>query len=319
LKRFIKHIIKFVLLVTVVFSTLHFSLDYFFKNDKFCDNTWSKIFKADLEADIAVIGNSRAEVHYNPEVIKNITGLECYNLGLSGTPINIFDIRWKTYVNRNKLPKILIIDLDYNFLGEGQGLFEKFQYLPYVNELEYKDVVKDLEGDYKLDQYFPLHKYRGKQELVFGKIKSFFSQDCKKSINGFKIKNALWNENEWNTFMANRMNEVVDANTFNELYKNGYSKLKGILDFCKINKIKPYLVWSPQYIEVHKFKENQRFYVDSLINTLASNYKLDYLNFSNDNLVHKKSNFYNHSHLNYQGAQIFSKSIATYIKNKERL
>ncbi|WP_299888614.1 hypothetical protein [uncultured Lacinutrix sp.] len=319
MNTFIKKVIKFVLLVTVVFSTLHITLDYFFKNGKFCNNTWSEIFKANLDVDIAVIGNSRAEVHYNPEIISSITGLKCYNLGLSGTPINIYDIRWKSYINRNKLPKILIIDLDYNFLGEGKGIYEKFQYLPYVNEIEYQHIAQRVDKDFNLDQYLPLYKYQGEQGAVFSKLKSFFYKDCKESENGYKVKNKSWNENEWNIFKAKRMNEVANSDTFYDLYKKGHLKLNEILDFCKQNKIKTYLVWSPQYFEVHKFKENQRQYVDSLINNIASNYDIDYLNFSRDSLVYNKSNFYNHSHLNYKGAKLFSKSIAAHIKNKASL
>ena len=106
-----------------------------------------------------------------------------------------------------------------------------------------------------------------------------------------------------------------DSVSFHDLYEDGFSKLSSILDFSKEKNIKVVLVWSPQYTEVQKFKENQRRYVDSLITDVANKYKLDYLNFSTNDLVNDKSNFYNHSHLNYKGASEFSLQIASYIKN----
>lgn len=314
MKLFYKNILKFLLLNLVVFFCIQFSLDCFLKSDLICDNTMAKVFKGELNTDIVIIGNSRAEVHYNPDIISEITKKQCYNLGVSGTPINIFDIKWNAFINNNKLPSILIIDVDYNFLGEADGVFEKYQYLPYVNKEEYEVVVKGLDDNLFKDQYFPLYKYRDNFMPVVSIIKSAFFNKCDTKINGFKIKKKIWDDNEWGIFKKNRMNEVAEPKTFNKLYNKGYNKLSSLLGFCKKNNIKAVLIWSPQYIEVQDFKRNQRDFVDGLINKLATEFEIDYLNFSNDSLVNNKSNFYNHSHLNYNGANEFSKSVANYIK-----
>lgn len=300
----------------MVLYGIQYCIDSFLKSSLVCDPTWSKVFKGEIKTDIAVIGNSRAQFHYNPKIISEITGVSCYNLGLSGTPINIFDIRWKAFVNRNKLPSLLIIDVDYNFLGSAKGVYEKYQYIPYINTNEYTKIVKPIDENLFLEQYVPCFKYKGQTVPIISKISSAFSQNCDNFINGFNINNTIWDDNEWAIFKKKRLHEAVDSKKFHGLYADGFSKLSSILDFSKKNNIKVILVWSPQYIEVQKFKENQRRFVDSLINTLATKYKLDYINFSTSKLVYDKSNFYNHSHLNYTGASEFSKQIANYIKNK---
>ncbi|WP_157614173.1 hypothetical protein, partial [Pseudotamlana agarivorans] len=117
-------------------------MDYFLSKENVCNNnTWHKIFKGKLNTDIAIIGTSRAEVHYNTKIINNLTGLRTYNLGLSGTPYPIFKIRWRSYINRNKSPKILIIDIDALSLHNSNNLYDKFQYLPYFYSPEYQSVA----------------------------------------------------------------------------------------------------------------------------------------------------------------------------------
>ena len=313
MNTFIKNILKFIAIIVVVFFTIHLSLDYVLKNNKRCDNTWSKVFKGSIVTDIAIIGNSRAEAHYNTNIISDIIGLKCYNLGLSGTPINIYNIRWHAYINRNKLPKILILDVDYNFLGTANGLYEAFQYVPYVNELEYTRVVKQFDDDILFDQYIPLYKFRGNFNHLNHAFKSVFSKNCH-IINGFKINSSPWHHNEWENFKTNRLHEVASKETFIENYEAGFNQLKDILNFCNNNQIKVYMFWSPQYKEVQKFKENQRVYVDSSLVVLANTYKVNYINYSRNNICDNKLNFYNHSHLNFIGANKFSKMVANYIK-----
>lgn len=315
MKYFLIKVFKFSIIIIVFLYGIQFSVDSFLKSSLVCDPTWSKVFKGEIKSDIVIIGNSRAQFQYNPKIITEITGLACYNLGLSGTPINIFDIRWKAFVNRNKLPAILIIDVDYNFLGSATGIYEKHQYIPYVNEREYEIVASKIDNDLVLDQFVPCFKFRGLATAITAKFSSAFSQNCDNFINGYSINNNSWNDIDWFLFEKHRLHEIADSKKFHDLYEDGFSKLSSILDFSKEKNIKVVLVWSPQYTEVQKFKENQRRYVDSLITDVANKYKLDYLNFSTNDLVNDKSNFYNHSHLNYKGASEFSVQIASYIKN----
>ncbi len=296
-----------------MFLSLQFCLDSLLSSPRLCDNTWSTIFSGNLDTDIAILGNSRAEVHYNPNIITKITDLKSYNLGLSGTPLNILNIRWTSYINRNKKPKVLILDVDYNVLGTADGVYEKFQYLPYIKETEYSSVAKNIDESLTLDCYVPLYKYRGFGMEIYRQIKSMYLNNCNAIENGFKVNNNLWNNNEWNNFKANRVNEIEDTKTFIPLYENGITELKEILDYCSKNNILVFMIWSPQYYEVHNFKKNQRKYVDSLLMRVAKQYKIDYLNFSNDSLVYDKSNFYNHSHLNAKGSEAFSKKVGKLI------
>lgn len=292
---------------------LEFMFDVFLVRERKCNNTWTKIFNGKLDTDIVILGNSRAEAHYNPKIITQKTNLRTYNLGLSGTPLNILKIRWKSYINNNPLPKILILDIDYNVLGSSKKIVEKFQYLPYIKYREYKNVSKPLGEINFLDEYLPFYKYSGYHTELTNEIKSYFRGNCSNFYEGHIIRDKLWNDLEWNNFKEMRLNELTDSSLFDSIYKNGVEELKSILDFCIENKIKVFFIWSPQYIEVQDFKNNQRRYVDSLVKNIADKFKIQYINYSVDSLVYDKSYFYNHSHLNKKGADIFSKKVGDFI------
>jgi hypothetical protein len=69
-------------------------LDFYLKKDNSCNNnTWHKIYNGKLNSEIIILGTSRAESHYDTEVIRKITGLKTYNLGLSGTHYDLLKIR----------------------------------------------------------------------------------------------------------------------------------------------------------------------------------------------------------------------------------
>lgn len=301
-------------LIYVVLFGFQFVLDKIFINENNCNNTFSKVFNGNLEADLIILGNSRAEAHYDVNIIAKATNYKAYNLGLSGTPLNVLKITWNAYINKNKLPRVIVLDLDYNVLGSANKIINKFQYLPYINKAEYISVSKSLNEYSLMDKYIPFYKYRGySEEISYNLNKLSKKKACLNFDSGSIIRDKLWNEKEWRNFKKNRINEVADSKLFDSIYKNGIIELKSILDFCKKESIKVFMIWSPQYFEVQNFKNNQRHYVDSLLVSVSRQYNISYTNFSNDSLVYDKTNFYNHSHLNKKGAELFSKKVGHWI------
>lgn len=311
--KFIKKIIKFLVLICFTFLLTHLGLDAFFGSNFVCNKTWVKLYNGEINAEVAIIGNSRAEAHYNPKIISHKTEFEVYNLGLSGTPLNILNIRWNSYINRNKLPRVLILDVDYNMLGSSDKIVDKFQYLPFIWTKEYETVAKQIDKDYAFEKYIPLYKYRGYHKEVFTQIKKRLFNDCYTVNKGFVEHEEVWNEGNWANFRANRMEEISDAKEFESIYKQGAEELKEIITFCKEKKIKVYMLWSPQYYEVQEYKQQQRAYVDKLLLAISETHNVDYINFSKDSLVYNKANFYDHSHLNKVGSDLFSAKVGDII------
>lgn len=168
MKKFLLSIFKFALLACFLFYLISLSLDYILMNsDDHHYKVWNKIYNGQINSEIIIIGNSRAKQHYNSEILHNNTGLNTFNLGLGGTPINVLAARWNAFLNNNKKPKILIIDVDYNFLGTANYLYKKWQYLPFYNKPEIKALRRSFNKNYYFDTYIPLYKYRGNKLKIF--------------------------------------------------------------------------------------------------------------------------------------------------------
>nr|WP_303317388.1 hypothetical protein [Flavivirga sp. MEBiC07777] len=290
-------------------------MDIALDNDAICDNVWHKIFNGKINSEIVIIGNSKAEAHYNPGIIEDLTKHSTYNLGVSGTPLNILKIRWQSYINNNnKLPKLLIIDVDNNILGTSNSLFEKFQYLPYTSKKEYQNVAKYVDEDYYYEKLIPMYKYRGYEMQVFNKLKAIGNtNDCGHIYKGFKPHDKLWDENNWAIFSKRLLNK--DKMDFQNIYKKGIEELNGIILFCKKNKIQVCFIRSPKYYKANNYRKKRSDYVDSVLSEIALKNKIRYINFFKDTLTYDKTKFYDKSHLNLEGANIFSNKVADYINN----
>ena len=58
------------------------------KTDCYRYQTFSDIYKGNMNCDVLYMGNSRGFSHFNPRIIDSICGVNSYSLGLGGYPIN---------------------------------------------------------------------------------------------------------------------------------------------------------------------------------------------------------------------------------------
>jgi hypothetical protein len=80
------------------------------------------------------------------------------------------------------------------------------------------------------------------------------------------------------------------------------------LQECKNNNIKVSLIYTPEHIEGQKFIKNKNLITD-LYKKHAEKYNLLYLDYSKDSICLDKSYFYNATHLNKTGSEVFSKKL----------
>ena len=73
---------------------------------------WNLLINGRINAPLVFLGNSRAEAHFDPEIIEKNTGINSYNLGVAGSSLAIEQIRWNTYLAHNEPPKIVIQNVD---------------------------------------------------------------------------------------------------------------------------------------------------------------------------------------------------------------
>ncbi len=133
----VKNVIKYILFFCVLIvgdTVIGNALSVYAKKEKH-DHRIEWLLDKKINAEILIIGSSRANNNYSPEVIMNQTGHTCYNLGMSGTNIvfheTILDL---VLMNPNK-PKLIVYNIDdYVSLYDIKNVVYRKDFLfPYVD------------------------------------------------------------------------------------------------------------------------------------------------------------------------------------------
>lgn len=273
----------------------------------------NKIFNGQINADVVILGSSRAKVQVDPQIIDSVTGFSCYNFGIMASRVFLEKFIWEAFLNHNRPPKIVIKNIDYFSLKSEGNIVYKETFLPYLSEPE-AEILKEIDNKIWVEQIIPIYKYRGYRETVFTGIKSFFEFISKPTLYNYKGYSAV--DNKWS-------DEFEKINTTNmkiipviKELKYGFDYLKKLINDCTKNNIQLILVHMPMYIDLNQSQISA--HTDSIftaIKKFVNDNNLQYWDYSKDSLSYNKKYFYNSLHLNKSGAQIFSRHLAHDLNN----
>ena len=299
MKKFIYKTVAFVLpfwlLLTVV--------DYLFSqvaketNDyAFAIESWHDVMNGDVEADVVVMGSSRALYHMNPVVMDSILGESTYNLGVDGRNLNTQINKYYIYRKRNKKPRLIIQNIDAFALKYEVG-YNKYQFFPYFWDEDMRKAYFNEEPFTAGEKYLPMYRYIHRGLWVF------LSNNEKHLVKGFRGQNSSWNGSAF---------ERIDSIPF-VVSDTTSRRFDEYLSQVKADGIKVVFVYSPIYIgATRKMTDQKRMY--ATYQHYADKYDIPILDYTNMWLCYDTSYFYNAMHLNKQGADIFSDSLAHDIK-----
>ncbi len=271
-------------------------------------SVWNDLFNKNIKAEIVIYGSSRAWVHFNPEIIHEITGKEAYNLGINGHNFFMEYLRHQLLFSKNQAPKIILISLDYATLDKREDLYNLQQFLPYLDDSLVKRSTKYYKGLNVFDYEFPFVKYVGQKNLLIQAAKISLKPESNKADfnKGFQGQNLSWN-NDFETIknIKKQLRQHLDSNTISLFEKFIIeTKRKGV---CLV------FVYSPEYIEAQSLFSNRKD-IFNLYHQLSVKYGIPFLDYSSDSICYSKKFFYNSQHMNNLGATEFSKKLATQIK-----
>ncbi len=278
---------------------------------------WNELYAGKINANIVINGSSRAYLHISPAILDSILLTNSYNLGVSGHNFLMQEFKFQEYLRYNKKTEIVIQTLDLFTLNKRKDLFNFEQFLPYLYKSEVRNITSQYEGFQIFDYFVPFYRYKNDDIIKIG-VNEFFSISSFK--NTFhadldnKHKGYVGFDREWDStfdkFKQNNPNgkkyEAMDSNSV-ELFDN-------FLEFCKSQNIRVVLVYTPEYIENQSLTIN-RDEIFKVYNDFAIKYNLTFLDYSKDTISLVKSNFYNSQHLNINGAELFTKKLASDLKN----
>lgn len=294
--RFLTSSILFLAIVFIMDFTIGNTLRHFYFKQKSGGNYHLTYSIDSTEAEIIILGSSRACHHYIPKIIEDSLNLACFNSGRDGNFTLFSYAIYKSIIERYE-PEIVLMDFNPNELFKDP---EGYDYL--ASLLPYYKTKKEIQSLIHLKSKFERLK-------LLSRIYPFNSkllQICwgnlqKEDINVLKGNMPLsGNLADTTLAFSEEINQEVDPKIINAL--------DTFASDCNTRHIQLIFIQSPRYKIV-----NQETIV-SVISELAAKNNAEFWNYVNDKMFIKPEYFNDTAHLNDSGAFEFTKTIAGRIK-----
>lgn len=300
---------RFLIKLGITFSALlaiAYGLDWLItKNLRHSDarmfHTYNAILNDSLQCDALIMGSSRGQVQYSPRIIDSLTGLNSYNISVDGRCIDAEVTMYNFYRRHHPKPRLIIQNIDWNTLQMSNG-YEREQYLPYLHmdKMLYRE-IKEREDFTWADHHLPLLRYAEYHNTIKEGLRVPAKMARPKNIDhGYIAVDDTWDSRSFDqidTIRFSRNPEAVDL--FNHY-----------LHSCKQEGIEVVMVYAPFYIGATQKMGSDADSMFAFYQRIADRYGYPVLNYTYDSISYDTLNFYNASHLNRQGAELFSKKLA---------
>jgi len=299
-KIFFKKLLIFIVLVIILDQALGRLLEHTFYNLR--SGRFGVINLAvDTRADILVLGDSKAHHNYKPIVIANNLGLTCFNLGADGMNVIYHYILINHIINYYK-PKLIIYDVSGKEFNEKYFDPSKFSILmPYAQNCRSAlDIIKKEDSfiDIKLlSRLYPFNQNLHSlvlHGLVAPRVTKGFEP-----LNGTNLAKELKNKKD---VIPSKIEEK-------DILKFTF---KALLDIVAEHKIPMVLINSPvwdfdDYYRSYNFPQN-------ILNMLKG-HAAELLIIQKDKYpqLNEEQLFRDTTHLNHQGAFVFSIIVNSYL------
>ncbi|MES3017972.1 MAG: hypothetical protein V4721_09345 [Bacteroidota bacterium] len=269
---------------------------------------WEDIYTGNINSDLLIYGSSRAWVHINPQIIEDSLHMSSYNLGIDGHNFGLQYLRHKELIKNNKKPAYILLSLDIFSLQNNTGLYNFQQFLPFLlwnkNIYQYTSSYK---GFTFYDYNVPMLRYLYNTSALLAALKSFTN------VRNTSVRNKgyMGMEYTWNLDLDNAK---AQFNAYEVKFDPALTRLLDqFIQECNASNIKLILLYTPEYIEGQAFVKNRAEMILKY-KQLAEKYKLQFLDYSGDELSMQKDFFYNAQHLNKKGSEIFTNKLVKDLK-----
>lgn len=291
LKREALKITLFVLLILLADKFIGKALEKIYQTSN--DLAISKIRYTLKETgeDILIFGSSRAQHHYIPDTISEITGHTAYNCGLGGQGLSFSLIQISETLKRYS-PQIIIFDVSPNILLD-RNSDQKLKILgPYYHN---NDLIRGMLNQNskfeRLKYVSSIYPYNGLlYSLILGLV---YSPDVNSKgytpISGVMDADLISGENLENNY---------------EILAKNMEYLEEITNTCQKNKVDLWLLISP----IYKITQGDLEIIKDL-GIFAKQQCVHLLDFSKNILFSNRLLFKDNLHLNTSGAKIYSRIV----------
>jgi hypothetical protein len=296
-------ILVFIILVIISDQGIGFVLQKLYFNQKFGGLHSLNFALNDCKADILIFGASQAQGNYDPRIISNSLGMNCYNCGQNGYGLFLSYAQIMVIMTRYT-PKIIILDIgDMNELQNIAADYDKLAILqPYYSAYPQLRSLILQRGSYqRLKQISGIYPYNS---LLLNLLRFNTNFDKNKNwiFDGYiPVKNKIMDVEKVVPYKMKTSSASVDTVKINALLN--------IIDLCKTNKVKLYIVVSPYFKEVPNLTQPVTE-AHKVLMKIISNKNVPLIDMTDFKYFHDNpSCFADPAHLNEKGAILYSKLI----------
>ena len=305
MKTEIKFYIKFSTLCFIIFLILFF-LEIKLKDTNNSYKKKNQDFESQLDSiQILILGSSHSEDDINPAYFDKYT----YNA--SNNSQSIYYDSQIAFKYLNKLIKLKFVIISLSYFSLGYSLNDEIENLRITYYSNYWKIYPEKRNNFKLNNYFFCLSGFGKINLMF-KDKS----DSNLFNNGF-YSNPIVNKKEVlinDTLQGFKRASLHNSILKNENYLDNVNYLDSLLKILIKKNIVPIIITTPVHYNYYKYLN--KYYLNlnkNIITQLCLKFQCKYYNFMQDKRF-EDMDFFNFDHLNYNGAEKFSKILNEIIK-----
>ena len=264
---------------------------------------WNDIYNKRIDADLLVLGSSRACYGYNTYILDSLLHCNSYNLGIDGHHFDMQLIRYQTYRRFNAKPKLILLNTDFlsTLDNSAEMQYEREQFFPYIQDPVLLNAVAQAKQITWLDRHFPLIRYYGYHDEIRVGIASFLGRKQFKDsglYKGYKGNNDEWNRARLDGDRGHQVRINVEVVNLLDTFVRKSNEEGVKLVFVKspvYHLLMDYFVGIPQ--------------TDSIFASIAGRYGVPVLDYYDSPIGKDSTLFYNPSHLNAKGAELFTRHL----------
>lgn len=312
LTQYLKKTMFFFTPLLVVAFGLNYLADEGLKRTDYVNyKQWSRLYEEKADADILILGNSRAACHVDPELLGRSLSASVYNLGLVGGYPQLQYRAYEIYRKQNsRKPSLIVLNVDWTTVTS-IGVYikrRKADYLPWCTDPDWKDILE--QAGYTLpERYLPLLKYGTRMQFLQLGLFSYWGLDAY----GVQSEGPTYDRG----YLSHERVDFSKKDIFSQLIDGDLSVTTDFFRQCRQEGIPVVGYYSPLYEDCkNDFEYYQKTY--QIIDSLLSVWDIPFLDYSDLPICKDTSYFRDCVHLNSRGAEWLTKRLACDIDSLAR-
>jgi len=267
---------------------------------------WNAVMDGRAGHPVLVVGSSRAEFHFDCDILARALSKPCLNVGENATAPSSQLPFIEAYLAHNRAPEIALVSLDPFALGIRRDLNDPALYMGHLDEPRLYALAVEHDPNMKRARDVPLYPF-AVLGLTFTQtaIQGLFEPSPPLGLATFPL---LAVDREWDGTFEAWLKEHPTGETL-PVEPAAVDVLDRLLTLFERRGSQVVLVYSPDFADARVSMRN-RVEVMSTFIGIAALRGLPFLDYSASPLCTQRSLFYNSQHLNARGARLFTEELA---------